>query len=290
MGHYRDYLTYYCDNVLEKLSGEKWLSADRYPLTFDVKGDPALDVGWLQDVEAVAEVAREYEGIKTNFFIQTMPYGGESLPAGQIGSRARIPTYEDVRLQEYALMAFGFDGISLFCYASPAVGPEFTEEQLAMLDREGNPTDIYTAAQKANREILAFDHVYLQFEWQGVFTNDGGSTADAESAGRTQNASFSNLLDRMSLSQVACLSSVTSTEDTLFGYFLDNSDNEGFMIVNYNETTLELTDTVTMSFDPGYGYTKALCYIGGKEVTFDLTDNDLTLTLGSGEGVFVIPY
>ena len=37
-GVYSDYLKFYCDNVLSKLtSGEKWLSADRYPLTYNAR-------------------------------------------------------------------------------------------------------------------------------------------------------------------------------------------------------------------------------------------------------------
>ena len=290
VGGYRDYLRYYCDNVLEKLTvGEKWLSADRYPLTFDTNGEKALDVGWLQDVEAVANVAREYEGVKTNFFIQTMPYGVK-VPAGVQGSHDRVPSYEDIRMQEYALLAFGYDSISLFCYMTPAVGVEFTEEQFAMIDRSGEPTQIYYDAQKANREVLAFDHVYLQFGWQGVFTNDGGTTTADGDRNKTQNSSFSNLLGRMDLAEVAFIDSVTTSEDTLFGYFMDGADNEAVLAVNYNETSLGLQDTVTLHFDPAYGYTKAQCYVGGKEVTYDLTENSLTFTLGAGEGVFVIPY
>ena len=71
---------------------------------------------------------------------------------------------------------------------------------------------------------------------------------------------------------------------------MDGADNEAVLAVNYNETSLGLQDTVTLHFDPAYGYTKAQCYVGGKEVTYDLTDNSLTFTLGAGEGVFVIPY
>lgn len=291
VGQYPNYLRYYCDNVLEKLTvGEKWLSADRYPLTFDTNGNKTLDVGWLQDVEAVATVACEYEDVKTNFFIQTMPYGGELLPAGVQGSRARVPSYEDIRMQEYALLAFGYDSISLFCYMSPAVGVEFTETQLAMLDRNGEPTDIYYSAQKANSEILAIDHVVLQFDWQGVFTNDGGETTRKGDRGRTQNPSFSNLRNRMPLSSVACLNAVTTSADTLFGYFIDSADNEAIFAVNYNETTLGLSDTITLEFDPSYSYTKAQCYVGGEKVIYDITDNSLSITLGVGEGVFVIPY
>lgn len=284
-GGYEEYVRYYCDNVMEKLSvGEKWLSADRYPLTYNVKNEKCLDSGWLHDLETIVTVAKDYEDVQTNFFIQTMPYGSGTGS----GSRNRVPTYEDILMQEYTLMAFGYDSISLFCYGTPAVGPEFSEEQVALIDRSGQRTDIYYAAQKANKEILAFDHVIQQFDWKGVFTNDAGLTTTGKY--KTTNASFSNLVGRLALDEVACLNEVTTSEDTLFGYFIDYEDNEGFMVVNYNETTLGKTDDVKMTFDPSYKYNKCLCYIDGEKKVYDVKNNVLQLTLDVGEGVFIIPY
>lgn len=289
-GSYREYIDYFCSNVLENItSGQKWLSADRYVLTYDGK-QPCLDTGWLSDVEAIAQKAREYDDVKTNFFIQTMPYGGESTSGTIEGSRDRTPTYEDVRLQEYALLSFGYDMISLFCYGTPSVVPngEFLERQKAMIDRDGTKTPIFDAVKKANQEILAFDHVILQFDWQGVFTCDAGKKSTAKE--RTSNPSFKCLAQRMSIEEVACLSSVETTADTLFGYFIDEDDNAGFTAVNYNDSTLELSDEVTFEFDSSYNFSKALCYIGGEKHTLDIKNNRLTLDLGVGEGVFVIPY
>lgn len=103
-GDYASYLKYYCDNVLNNLTtGEKWLSADRYPLTYDNDGNKCLDNAWLSDVQILANVAKQYKNVKTNFFIQTMPYGikEDGSPNGAIyGSRDRVPTYEDIRMQE----------------------------------------------------------------------------------------------------------------------------------------------------------------------------------------------
>ena len=288
-GDYYSYLEYYCNKVLENVtSGQKWLSADRYPLTYDGKSQPCLDTGWLADVEAVAVTARKYENVKTNFFIQTMPYGGENNSGNVINSRDRVPTYEDVRLQEYVLISFGYDMISCFCYATPAVGIEFLDRQTAMIDRDGNKTEVYSAVAKANNEILAFDHVMEQFSWQGVFTCDAGKTATGKD--RTSNASFSGLVNRMYVSAIDNLESVTASCDTLFGYFIDKEENAGFTIVNYNDSSLGLSDKVSVKFNSSYHYTKAQCYIGGEKQTIDLKDNVLGLTLGVGEGVFVIPY
>ena len=260
-GVYSDYLKFYCDNVLSKLtSGEKWLSADRYPLTYNENGEKCLDDNWLFDVQTLAKVAKQYENIKTNFFIQTMPYGidEDGNASGAIyGSRDRVPTYEDVRMQEYALMAFGYDGISCFCYASPLVGFEFAASQEAMISRAGEKTDIYESVKKANGELLAFDHVLLQFD--------------------------------LSLDSVPSLKEVTTSQDTLFGYFNDEDGNDGIMAVNYNETSLNLTDEIALTFD-GSKYNKAVCYIGGEKVIKTLNKGKLNLTLGVGEGVFIIPF
>ena len=289
-GDYASYLRYYCDNVLNNLTtGEKWLSADRYPLTYDNDGNKCLDNAWLSDVQILAHVAKQYKNVKTNFFIQTMPYGikEDGSPNGAIyGSRDRVPTYEDIRMQEYALAAFGYDGISLFCYATPLVGLEFAESQEAMISRSGEKTAIYDSVKKANSEILAFDHVLQQFDWIGTFTNDAGQTNDDKP--RTQNSSF-RLLNRISVKSVLSLNSVTTSRDTLFGYFNDVDGNDGIMVVNYNETTLNLTDEVTLNFDSSK-YNKAVCYIGGEKVVKTLDKGKLDLTLGVGEGVFVIPF
>ena len=286
---YELYLQYYCDNVLSKLtSGEKWLSADRYLLTYDKNGKKCLDNGWLADVQSVAKVAKNY-GAKTNFFVQTMAYGATNGVASgaQEGSRDRVPTYNDIRLQQYALMAFGYDGISLFCYGSPAAGGEFSLSQTGIIDRNRNKTETYKAVKKANNELLSFDHVLKQFNWQGVFTCDAGKTLTGTST--TSNASFKTL-DRISLANVSSLSKVSASADTLCGYFKDAAGNDGIMVVNYNETTENLTDTVELTFDSSK-YNAAVCYVGGvKKVFTGLTDGKLSLSLGAGEGIFVIPY
>ena len=289
-GVYSDYLKFYCDNVLSKLtSGEKWLSADRYPLTYNENGEKCLDDNWLFDVQTLKKVANSYEGLKTNFFIQTMPYGidEDGNASGAIyGSRDRVPSYEDIRMQEYALMAFGYDGISCFCYASPLIGFEFAASQEAMISRAGEKTNIYESVKKANGELLAFDHVLLQFDWIGTFTNDAGQTTTGKS--RTSNTSF-QMLTRLSLDSVPSLKEVTTSQDTLFGYFNDEDGNDGIMAVNYNETSLNLTDEIALTFD-GSKYNKAVCYIGGEKVVKTLDKGKLDLTLGVGEGIFVIPY
>ena len=289
---YEAYLEYFYDKVLSKLTtGEKWLSVDRYPLTYDKNGNPCLDSGWLADVQAVAKVAKKHGGIKTNFFIQTMPYGikedGSSLGA-VAGSRDRVPTLNDIRLQEAALMAFGFDGISMFCYATPAAVGEFSDEQLAMIDREGNKTAIYESVKQVTEELKRYAYVFLQFDYQGTFTNDKEKTTTTSTVfNSTNNESFKNL-DRIKISATASLKKVYSSQDTLFGYFKDEEQNDGFFVVNYNDTSKNLANNVKLTFDISK-YNAAVCYIRGEQKIIQLNNGELSLDLAVGEGVFVIP-
>ncbi len=91
------------------------------------------------------------------------------------------------------------------------------------------------------------------------------------------------------MDSIPSLKEVTTSRDTLFGYFNDADGNDGIMAVNYNETSLNLTDEVSLTFD-GSKYNKAVCYIGGEKVVKNLNNGKLDLTLGVGEGVFVIPF
>lgn len=292
-GNYENYLQYGYDKLISKSStGEKWISVDRYPLKEEknenatgdftpVSNDATLvklDTGWLRDLEATAILGRKYS-LKTNFFIQSMPY----LPSHNV-----LPSYEDIRMQIYTAMAFGFDGIAEFCYGTPAIGEEFQKPQVAMIDRDGQPTAIYKAAKKANLEVKNFDHVYLSFDWQGVFTNDAGKTI-TEKERRTSNTSFQNLTERLDIAEIDSINSVYSSCDTLFGYFRNEQNREAIMAVNYNETRSARSDTVRIAFDSDQ-YRYCIVYEGGEKKIAGFSEGVLELELDIGEGMFVVPY
>ncbi len=258
------------------VGSERWISADHYVLQLK-NGVNSLAPAYLGNVNYVAKYGEKY-GFKKNYFIQTMPFSS--------GAHNRVPGYEEIRLQEYALLAFGMDGISLFCYQTPMVNAEFSETQLAMIDREGNPTPIYDAAKKANLELRNFEHVYMQFDWKGVFTYDKIKEANPKRAYEC----FSTIFDMLSVDDVASLDGVYGSENTLFGYFGDEKGNDGFMVVNYNDPQNVKSNNVTMNFNAQYGYNKAIVYVGGEKTVKDISYNTLDLQLGAGEGVFVIPF
>lgn len=290
----------YVNAMMEKINRQyqnansrayKWIGADDYP--FWINGSTKyLDDGWLEGLAYLAQAKKEsdMDNVVSNFFIQAMPFGVGTK------SRNRVMTYKEMKMQMYTLMAFGYDSMSFFCYASPPVvnGGEFTASQKGLVDREGNKTAAWTDAQKLMREVNKFQHTYMQFNdgWSGVYPVLGSSSSSSRSDfNKLNNFAAENLgspVIRSMIMRLMGLTSVTSTRDALVGCFKDDYDNSGFVVVNYNDTDKNYTSSVDMQFD-ATKYSKAWVYIDGVQDEVQLASGKLTLQLDVGEGVFVIP-
>ncbi len=264
---YDEYVKQYCQKVLSKLSHKKVLSTDIYPLQYSA-GNYLLLETWLLNLEIIAKYAKEYSA-ETHVFIQSMSFGRNNN---------RVPSEADLRLQAYVSFAFGFKSISHFCYFTPS-SPEFSETQFAIVDRNGNKTEIYDSAKKVNEEILSFDHVYLSFNWQGVIPVLGSNNR--------HNNAFGYLNGALSYSDTRTLFKTESDEDVLIGCFEDENGYEGYIVVNFADTMKNLTAKASLSF---HGCTKAQVYRGGQKSICELSGGKLNVTLKPGEGIFVIPY
>lgn len=260
---YSAYLQYLYDNVLSKLKCELWISVDRYPIVHDAKGNPTLDSGWLGDVEAVATFAKA-NGLKNNFFIQTMAYGS----GGFNDSHDRTPTKEDITLQYYVLLAYGYDSISLFCLGTPAPdGTTFLDGQNAMINRNNETTDIYTAVKEVNEALNKFDFILNRFSWDAAVlkTSSLFTSVQAEKIG---------------------LKDISSTKNALFSHLVDETrGREAYCVVNYNDTSLNYTNTIILTFS---GETILTVIQNGGFRTVTSTSGEFTFTLGVGESIIVI--
>lgn len=260
---YSAYLQYLYDKVLSKLKCELWISVDRYPIVRDAKGNPTLDSGWLDDVEAVATFAKA-NGLKKNFFIQTMPYGS----GGFNDSHDRTPTKEDITLQYYVLLAYGYDSISLFCLGTPAPdGTTFLDGQNAMINRNNETTDIYTAVKDVNDELDKFDFILNRFSWDVAVLKT------------------SSLLTSVQAKKIG-LKDISSTKNALFSHLVDETrGREAYCVVNYNDTSLNYTNTITLTFS---GETTLTVIQNGGFRTVTSTSGEFTFTLGVGESIIVV--
>lgn len=271
---FAEYVEEYCRRVIKKVKNKKVISCDSYPLKRDWDREMnILLAGHLSSVNTIAQAAKRY-GAEPYFFIQSMSYGDR-----------RAPELADFCLQANTCFAFGIRGIQHFTYMTPndAPGGEFDYDgdgnlQTALLDRNNEKTVRWEYAKELNRQIAAFDHVYLKFAWDGVMTTEGTDTEYHTN----DFGALAGVLQRHSR-----VKSFTSTEDALLGCFTDAKGYQGFMLTPYVETTHNRTTTAKIRFDKA---DKALVYTRGQQSVETLTDGELSLQIAAGDGAFIIPY
>ncbi|XFA98603.1 beta-galactosidase [Candidatus Izemoplasma sp. B36] len=260
--NYEQYLRQYIETV-----NPAFVSYDHYPLMVFYE-EPVLTDDFLYNLEIVSTIAHEYD-LPFWTFIQTI---GFTVPSG---TQHRVPTEADLRWQVALSMAYGAQGIQHFCYWTPGTGTNESFDN-AMIDREGNKTPLYFAAQTVNQEVLSYDEVYLQFDWQGVLTHSNESF---------EVVNFRMLQNR--LESHARIESITSEEDVVIGTFTGPNNEDAFMVVNFNDPALGLSNKVQIDFNDAK---QAIVYIKGVRTIVDLDKGVLDIELESGEGIFVIPF
>lgn len=260
---YFNFIKEYSNKVLTQLDeGHRWLSADIYPLM----GNNTVRNTWLAGIEALAVNAKNFKA-KTHFFIQITEHWDY-----------RKVSEEDVRWQFFVNMAFGVQAFSYFTYRDSFIEDQKFEDSCVSGKKSCVAHEEYYWAQTVNREILAFDHVYLNFDWQGTLPVIGENNTSGT------NANF----DRLSyeLTEVECLENVTATEDALVGAFKDKDGNDGLIVTNFNDPYYGTKNRVTLHFKNA---NRARVYYKGEYKDYLVIDNQMTIPLNAGDGVFVIP-
>lgn len=278
----RNTYTEYVDAYLENMNS---FTYDYYPLRVNNahKTNFIWD-SWYENLEVVATEAKKYEGSKTGITIQTSSFGEPSDPAVRSSTnQARtVSTKADVGFQMYSSLAYGVKEFGYFTYwlhwgSEDKKAETFYDAMVMPPETNGGAgvkTDCYYAVQAANNEIAKFDHVLLNYNWQG--------TMAVTPNGKTKSALLSKVGDYKN----ERIKEVTVSEETIIGCMKDGNGYDGYMIVNSTEPSAKKNDKVTISF---YKASKALAYINGEEKTITLKDGSYTFNIGAGEGVFVIP-
>ncbi|MDE5896208.1 MAG: hypothetical protein K2H43_00165, partial [Clostridia bacterium] len=265
----RVYAEKFAEQVLTKVQGRKIISTDIYPLMSSPDGSHFSVLStWLADMEALKEVAVAADA---EFMMFVQNYSETS--------RRDIMSKEDLSFQIYTDMAFGINGFSYFTYRQSALN---FGGGCVSKDESCTPFESYYWAQEINREISAFDHVFLAFdEWQGVMPVNGTNNLEAEEEYNNDCFVLAHPVQKLD-----CAKSVSATEDTIIGQFADKDGNAGLMVVNFNDPLENLEDTVSFEFENA---NRALVYRNGVRKVYEVKNNKLSLTLDVGEGVFVIP-
>ena len=228
-----------------------------------------MEPTFLYAMDIVGRKAKE-SGKEMWTYLQSIGYGAVN----------RIPTsVGDISVQAYSFMAYGGKMISWFCYWSPVRFDGLTYFTEAMIELDGTKTAVYDYVKTVNSEILSFDDIYLNFDWQGVMTRLGRENKMGE------NDNFAYIENTVMKSHER-ISKIVCEQDTLIGVFKDGEERDGFMVVNFSDPGKELKDEVSMTFkDAKFAFVVQ----NGQTETIKLDQGVLTLDLDVGDGAFVIP-
>ncbi len=269
----------YVDTYIENTG---YFIYDYYPLRVDAeKNENYMWDTWYENLEIVAERAKKHNNAPIGITIQSSSYGMPGMQGTSHHART-ISTKEDVGFQMYSALAYGVKEFGYFTYwvhwGNPdPKGETFYDAMVMPPEKSGEPgikTDAYYAVQAMNKELDKFDHVIINFNWQG--------TMAVVPEGKVK----SPLLSKIGDYKNERIKSVSVSEETIIGCLKDSKGFDGYMIVNSTDPGEKKTDKVTISF---YKASKVLAYINGEEKTITLKDGSYTFDIGAGEGVFVIP-
>lgn len=258
---------------------------DLYPLITHTSKGNSLDKTWFANLQLVAEHAKQNQ-YDPGIVVQSTSYGyAKNYKLQENPEHHRtIETKADVGFQVYTALAYGMKSINYYTYwthwteSARAIDSSAMVNYPATSDGEPVKTNAYYAVKAINQEIKKFDHVFLEFDWQG--------TMALAPAHATMSEVLQGALKDGSNYEAKNMDA-TATEETIVGCMKDANGNDGYMIVNATEPSAGRTSKVTLRFK---GAKKAVAYIEGTETTVTLQDGIYTLEVGAGEGVFIIPF
>lgn len=260
---YKEYVEKWTELVLMQLPEDKrWLSIDLYPLE-EKNGQNYIRSNWLSCIETAALQAKK-SNCQLHFFLQLTEHFDY-----------RAVTEEDLRFQFYVNMAFGVRAFSYFTYAD-SILDDFEDSCVERL-KSGVIHDQYYMAQTVNKEIKNFDHVYLNYEWQGTLPIIGKDNEEG------YNLNFDGLNEPLQTLPVA--NRWDATEDALVGVFKDANGYDGLIVTNFTDPSDNLYNLVRFEFKD---VSKVRVYQGGVAYDYEVLNNRFDIELAPGEGVFII--
>ena len=242
--------------------------------------DGWLSPGYYRNLELAAQHGKE-RGIELGITLQSCRMDtGYNVKTGRGRTVYRVPSYEDFRWQVYGALAFGVKRLGCFTFwqhYNEGTGEIFPTAMVVYDPAEETgyrKTQIYDAVKAVNEEVLAIDHIFLRYKWQGC------------KVVRTSREMNIRLVEGGY--EGGCITDVKATRDLLIGCFTHEEDQtEGYWIVNaQNPYRYEMND-VELCME---GAERLLYYRKGKEYDVPLQEGQFRVRLGVGEGIFVIPY
>ena len=264
-----DYEQYYLNLFMDTV-GTDFISYDGYPLQ---EGGTIRSL-YYHNFDVASHRAKA-EGVP---FWYTLCASGHYTTDG----RYVTPTDKELRWQMLLGMTYGADTLSHYVLTSPEEGDDNMLQYMSW-----EPTAVYDCVKAVNQEFLAWDDIYMDYQWVGTAAFAADSHAMLES-----------LEYDISFEETGILTGVQSDESLLIGVFQNGSEN-AYMVTNagnvapcdkYRQYSIEMEDaTVTLQLAEGAYRCAAVINRGSIQYVPVSSDNTVELTVPAFDGVFVIP-
>lgn len=260
-GNYADYVAHYCDVVFSKITENRVLSVDCYPLN----SDGTMKAEWLTCYETIAEYAKRYNA-DFHFYVANTRHWGY-----------RATDLTNLRYLVNVAMTYGGNALSYFTYVTYDDFLSQGWDEGIVKNEDGiTPTSTYYIVRQMNSELLSWDHVFLNFNWETTMCIEGTNNG--------QNTLYQEL--RFNAASIDVIDAIKATEDTLVGRFTGKNGEIGLMVTNFSDPKDGLTDNVQLRLKEA---NTAILYVNGQQSVTALDNGKLNLSLAAGEAAFIIP-
>ena len=237
--HVDDYIATYNPQVL---------SYDYYPC----RANGVMSEGYFDNMSIIRRKAAAAE-IPFWVYIQTCSFG----------KSVRNPSGADLHWLVNTSLAYGSKGIQYFTYVVP-ISNQFESFTGALIDKNGDPTELYYHAQTINKYITEIDEVLMCSLNKGIMI--AGSTPCP-------------IPEEDVITSYGALNAV-SGESVIVGCF-DHNGQDAYYVINNN---VETECTATLEFN---GEVSGYTHTYEEKTTFS-GKNSLEIKLAPGEGTLVV--
>ncbi len=253
---------FYISNYMQTVQPEV-LCFDHYPLMRNSNGNTVVRDTFFSDMDICSYYAKQSG---TDFWFTLLASGHMDYVN---------PTEEEFRWQMAVGQAYGARGLVHYVYSS------HDADYTCPIDwKTQKPTELYDNMVAANAEVAAWDHIYMNYDWQGTATVGGTNNPYTS-------ISFQLCQYAVKPTENTGITAISSDEDLLCGIFEDENGNKAYMLTNATNPAEEKDATVKLTLDKKYK--GALVIDRGEQTVILLEKNVATIDIASSEGVFVIP-